>query len=217
MLSTLILTTVAAQSAVAKATTFEHLFTKDQRTTYAVDISGSEEGNDINFKVEFDLTPKSDTKEGKTDVAIKVLRASASFGGQEMPMDGLADTQVTLDKFGAPTVVSMNGMEGVLYVTLLTQYLPAKSLKVGESFKADLTVTGGKYSTEGTYAGDEALDGKTYAVIKSKSTFTPDGQEEGTLGTKSFFDPVARRIVRTESTIMTPDGEFKMVITTKKA
>ncbi len=216
MLATLTLAAMMAQqpAATAQATDFTHKFTKDETMAYAVKVSGSDNGTDVVFDLEFEVTATGEAKDGKTPCHIKFQRVVASFGGSEQPMD-MAELDVTLDKFGAPTSMDMEGASGVAYVALVLQYLPNKSLAVGEGFKAELDLGGAKVAHEGTYSGDEELAGKKYSVIKSKSTLTPTGQEPGNLTSKSFFDSTTGKVVRIDSTIATPDGEFKLTVTAK--
>ncbi len=216
MLATLTLAAMIGQqpTAAAQAINFTYKFIKDETMAYAVKVSGSDNGSDVVFDLEFEVTTTGEAKDGKTPCHIKFQKVVASFAGTEQPME-MAELDVTLDKFGAPTAMNMEGAGAVAYVALVLQYLPNKSLAVGESFKADLDLGGAMIAHEGTYSGDEELEGKKYSVIKSKSTLTPTGQEPGNLTSKSFFDAVTGKVVRIDSTIATPDGEFKLSVVAK--
>jgi hypothetical protein len=212
MLSTLIIAAAVAQ----QATDFVQKFPKDEKTVYVVDITGSEEGNDIRLNLEYELAAKGEPKDGKTEVGIKVLKSTATFGGQEMPMNEVTDMVLTLDKNGVPTSVSMDGFQGVYYVVMMARYTPGKALKVGEAFTGETKMAGGTFKTEGSYTGDEELEGKKYAVLVSKGTFAPEGEDPGDINSKNFFDAGTGKVFRTEATISTPGGDFKMTVSVKK-
>jgi hypothetical protein len=131
-------------------------------------------------------------------------------------MTDVSELSFALNKHGVPTEVVMGGLESVYYIVFVTRYLPNKPLKQGETFKADVDMGGSKYTAEGSFAGIEELDGKKYSVIKSKGEFAPEGDTPGTIETKSYFDPATGKVVRTDSVIGTPDGEFKLVFKVKK-
>jgi hypothetical protein len=214
MLATLTVAAMIAQQPAAQATNFTYRFTKDETMAYAVKVSGSDNGTDVVFDLEFEVTTTGEAKDGKTPCHIKFQKVVASFGGSEQPMDA-PELDVLLDKYGAPTAMDMEGASAVCYVALVLQYVPNKSLSVGETFKADLDLGGARVVHEGTYSGDEELGGKKYPVIKSKSTLTPSGQEPGNLTSKSYFDAATGKVVRIESTIGTPDGEFELSVVAK--
>ncbi len=215
MLATLTLAALMAQQPAAQATNFTHSFKKDETMAYKVKVSGSDSGTDVVFDLEFEVTATGEAKDEKTPCHIKFQKVIATFGGNEEPMD-LGEMDLMLDKFGAPTAMNMEGAGAVAYVALVLQYLPNKSLKVGETFKADLDLGGAKIKVhEGTYSGEEEFEGKKYSVIKSKSTLTPTGDQPGNLSSKSFYDSASGKVVRIESTIGTPDGEFKLTVVAK--
>lgn len=216
MIATLTLMAAAAQIQAAETTTFAHKFVKDEKTVYTIDLSGSDEGSDMKVFSEFELTTKETTKEGTTPCTVVVKSATANFGGQEAPMTDVGELSFSLDKHGVPTELLMEGFEGIYYVVFVTQYLPNKPLKQGETFKADLKIGVATYKADGTFTGTEELEGKKYSVITSKGELAPEGDEPGTIETKSYFDAATGKVVRTEAVIGTPGGDFKLVLKVKK-
>lgn len=214
MIATLALATALAQQPAAQSTNFAPRFAKGETTSYVAKVTGSDGGNEVMFHVEFDLTVTDDAKEGKTPCRVKYTKVVANFGGNEDDQT-IDDAEVTLNKFGVPTSMEMEGPSSIGLVSLVMQYLPSKEMKVGDTYFGDLDLGGAKVTLSGSYAGEETLEGTKYAVLKSKSTLTPTGEEAATLDTKSYFDAATGKVVRTESTIMTPDGEFKLTVTAK--
>lgn len=206
--------TLAALVAQQQAVLFAPRFKKDEVLSFSAKVSGMEGGNEVSFDVAFDLLTTGEPKDGKTPVSLKFTKVVAVFGGTEQTMDA-ADLDMKLNKNGAPEFMDMEGATAVAYVALVTQYLPAKEMKVGDTFFGDMDLGGAKISLSGSYAGEETLDGKKYAVLKVKSTLTPTDEEAGTLVTKSFFDVESGKVVRTESDITVSEGNFKLVVTAK--
>ncbi len=214
MLATLTLAALMAQQPSAQTTNFAPKFTKDETMAYAVKVTGADNGTEVVFDVQFELTTTGEPKDGKTPCHIRFLKMLANFGGNEENMD-LIEMDVTLDKFGSPTEMTMDGLLAVPYVALLTQYLPNKSMKAGDTYKADMDLGAAKIAMEGSYTGEEELEGKKYSVLTVKTILTPSGQDHGTLSTKSYYDASLGKVVKTESTIATPDGEFKLSVVAK--
>ena len=214
MIATLTLAALIAQQAAPQAVLFSPKFTKDETLSYTAVVTGTDDGNAMSFDIAFDLATKGEAKEGKTPCHIKFLKVVATVGGMEQNMEA-SDLELSLSKHGAPVFMDMEGATAVAYVSLVTQYLPAKEMKVGDTFFGDLDLGGAKVSLSGSYAGDETLDGKKYAVLKTKSTLTPTGEDAGMIETKGFFDAATGKVVRTESKITVPNGEFKLTVTAK--
>ncbi len=215
MITTLALAALAIAVPAQDATKFTHKFTKDEKTTYIVDLNGSGDGMDAKIALEFEATTK-ETKDGKTTVAIHVVKANANFGGQEMPLDQLIDTDIALDNTGSPTRVDMEGFQAVLYIVFMTRHLPDKALKVGETFDFNPKIDGASYKGNGSFSGLEEHEGKKYAALKSSGEFAPANQEPGKIEAKSLFDAATGKIVYSEALLGTPGGDFKMTVKIKK-
>lgn len=215
MIATIALLAVATASSPFDAVKFSHKLVKDETTNYLVDVSGDGDAGDMKISLDFSLKTKDTKEDGTTAFDLHVNKSVASFGGQENRIDETKDLALTLDRHGAPSVVNMNGFEAVFYIVLLTRYLPDQELNVGDKFTVDLKIGDATFKGDGSFSGTEELEGKKYSVLLTKAQFSPVGDDPGNVTAKNYFDATTGKIVRTEATIGTPGGEFKMTVKTK--
>ncbi|HXH61013.1 MAG TPA: hypothetical protein VNI20_06605 [Fimbriimonadaceae bacterium] len=210
MLATLALLGFATTAPAIDGVKFSYKTALDETTNYIVDITGDSDEGEVKIALEFSMKVKEMKEGGPATYELHVDKASISQGGQEVPGSDLGNMSVDLDQHGVPTELDLNGLQSVFYIFLLTQYLPDQELSAGDGFQIDLKYKMAVYQGNGSFSGTEELEGKQYPVIKTKCQLVPSNDQGGEIAAKKFFDPASGKVVRTEATIDTPDGEFKL-------
>lgn len=215
MLTTILTCALGASGLVAKPFNFAHAYAKEAMTEYHVGVTGEIEGaGPLSVVLEFKSTVKEIIEEG-ANLSINVTKLDANIDGNPLPTDGETTFDLKVSKSGVPQEFEMQGFSSVIYLALLTQYLPGKELNVGDTFDISKKSDAFSYSGKGTYTEDKVIEDRTYAVLTTECEFTPGDQEPGAIKATVLLDKATGKISSCEAMLETPDGEFKMIVKLK--
>ena len=211
MLTALVLMAAMAAPSTAAPVNFVHGYKEGDKLTYELAFGSEEIGMEMN--ITFDLTVGA-TNDGKTDITIEVTEYDTSaFGNAE---EAERSVDLVLDVNGAPVMDDVEGNNMMLYIALLTTYLPNKSLDEGGTFEFKRSNDEFEMTSQGKFSGMEEVDGTNYALLESEATAIPSDDDEATLVIKTYYNPANMRVERTSAEINTPNGVFSVSLKMKK-
>ncbi len=216
MIGYLALTAAVAAPANLDATKFAYEFKKDDKRVYAIELTGDMEGQEVLMKGNVTVNILDVKKDGAkaeivgTDLVFEV-------DGQEMPAGGNFESVHNLNKYGMPEDVLFEGFEAVVYVAVITTYLPNADLDEGDKFKIKQELGGFDLFGDGKYTGHEKFKDKDYSVLEMKGEGgPPEDEEPAYIEIKSFFDKATGQVFRTESIVeIAGQGELDLTVTLK--
>ena len=209
MLTTLVLAAAMAASSSVAPVNFVHAYKQGDKLTYAMNFVSEDMGFEMSMTLYLLFGA---TKDGKTDVTIKITEEDSSTG----EMQEMDDIELVFDRNGVPIVgeLSANGL--MIVIVLMTTYLPNKQLDVGESFEFVRENEEFEMTSQGKFAGMELVKGADYAVLESDAIVSTEDDGDVTLKIKTYYNPRNKRVERTTAEISTPDGELSLSLTMKK-
>jgi hypothetical protein len=211
-LATLVFTAPWAQDKVQ----FSHRLASGTALTTELTMSGSNSEAEMVLEYAWNLTVKS-VKDTKKEVEIKPSKMRMSFMGNSMDDSELAVASFTLDENGLPTTGNFAGREALIVVGLALGYVPNGELTEGSKFKTSWKGQGASMQLEGHFAGMVEHEGRQLPKLQVKTTFTPDGQEDGTISYEAVYDPELGVIVKADGTATVDRQPFTVKLVTKKA
>lgn len=186
---------------------FVHAYKPEDKTSYELHIEGEVSGMEV-YGV-FELTIKSEAKDGKTKASLKFT--TLDMMGDDMTAE--VDTiDYNLDKHGIPTEAMDDDMDIIAFVAMLTTFVPAASLDEGDEFKIKLSKEAYGFEGEGKFVGMIEDDGVSLAFLKCEGTMFIEGEDVFTT-IESYYNPATKRIVKGEVVAETSDDTY--IITTK--
>ena len=210
MIATLVLAAAHMTAPATESVNFVHGYKPDYKTSYELTIEIEAQGLEIIGA--FDLTIKSELKNGKMEASF--LYTELDVMGQDMAAD-LGAFDFDLDKYGVPTVVEEDDVYIFAFVALLSTFLPATTLDVGDEFKIKLSEEAFGFKGRGTFEGMKKVDGVSLAVLKCKGSMYID-DEDIDVTIESYYDPATKRIVSGEVVADTSDDTYTIKTKLKK-
>ncbi len=186
---------------------FVHAYKPEDKTSYELHIEGEVTGMEV-YGV-FELTIKSEPKDGKTKASLKFT--TLDMMGDDMT-DELDTIDYDLDKHGIPTEAMDDDMDIIAFVAMLTTFVPAASLDEGDEFKIKLSKEAYGFEGEGKFVGMIEDDGVSLAFLKCEGTMFIEGEDVFTT-IESYYNPATKRIVKGE--VVAETSEDTYIITTK--
>lgn len=205
-LASLLLATVLVAQQPVK---LSHTYVKDQKVTYALTITDSNQGLEITSDLTFTTKDDKGTHEAKSP-AVVIKKDGAEVASNELTVEKL-----TLDSKGLAPTYEFNDTGIAIIIANLCAYMPDKEVAEGATFdvnekKENYTVQGnGKLLSIGE------KDGKKLATVELKLDVAPTSENPGHLVVKSVFDIATGQLVSSKGTVEIDSGKIEVSITRK--
>ncbi|MCW5938614.1 MAG: hypothetical protein KF884_06305 [Fimbriimonadaceae bacterium] len=211
-LATLVFAAPLAQDKVQ----FSHRISSGTTLSTEFTMTGSNSESEMVLEYAWNLIVKS-VSDSKKEVEVKPSKMKMSFMGNSMDDPDLATVNYTLDENGLPTTGNFASREALIVVGLALGYVPNGELSEGSKFKASWKGQGASMQLEGHFAGMVEHEGRQLPKLQVKTTFTPDGQEDGTISYEAVYDPELGVIIKADGTATVDRQPFTVKLVTKKA
>ena len=209
MLTTMVLAAVMAAPSSVTPVNFVHGYKQGDTLSYEMNFESEDMGYEMSMTLDLVFGA---TKDGKTDVTIKITEEDSSTG----EMQEMDDIELVFDRNGVPIVGELTNNAMIIVIVLMTTYLPNKQLDVGETFEFTRNNEEFEMTSKGKFAGMELVKGADYAVLESDAIVSTEDDGDVTLKIKTYYNLRNKRVERTTAEISTPDGELSLSLTMKK-
>ncbi|MBS1715893.1 MAG: hypothetical protein JST30_16315 [Armatimonadetes bacterium] len=218
MLATLTLSTVLFAGQSADKVNFAHRYAKGETLEYTFQVKGDADNGPMEINSAFTVKVGEKAEKG-TDVTVVPKMLKMSMDGNEMDQgSSLGETKYTLDAFGLPDNVSMEGASGILMIPFVISYLPNKELASGETFDVKWDKEGAFVKGSGKYDGEGKVGEKTYPKLSMKTTFKPTGgndPHEAQMTYDVYFDKESGHVSMVKGKVDVEAQHFDFTLTRK--
>jgi hypothetical protein len=195
---------------------FAHRLAPATKLTTELTLSGSNHEAEMILEYSWETTVTRVTGPDK-EVEIKPTKMRMSFMGSSMDEADLTPATFLLDGNGLPKNGNFAGREAMFVVGLALGYVPDGELEQGSKFDASWKGQGASLKLQGHFVGMADHEGRRLPKLQIRTTFTPDGQEDGTISYEAVYDPDMGVIVQADGTASVDKQPFTVKLVTKKA
>ena len=218
MLATLTLTSALLASQAADKVNFAHRFTKGESLDYTFQVKGDADNGPMEINAAFTVTVGEKVTKG-TNVTVTPKSLKMSMDGNEMDQgSSIGDTKYTLDPFGVPDVLTMEGASGILMIPFILSYLPNKELASGDAFDIKWENEGAYIKGSGKFDGEGKVGEKSLPKLSMKTSFKPSGSgdpHEAQMTYDVFFDKDSGHVSMVKGKVDVDAQHFDFTLTRK--
>lgn len=200
---------VTAPTASIEKVKLGHVYVADDTDNYS--FKGKMEGGPaIEFSGSLSLKVIKPAEDGTAEAEWSVPTLSVLMDGSPMPgMEGIDPLKGTVDAHGMPATLTVMGADFIYTIFAGCHFLPNAEVETG----IDYTVDWADKNKSSTLKGNGKLlevkeqDGKKIAVVESKVSLLPEGQQTpGEMEIKSEFWLDSGRMIKSEGKVTIEDG-----------
>lgn len=210
--------TALSPTVAADKVKLTHVYVADDTNDY--EFKGKMEGGPaIEFSGSLKLKVIKPADDGTAESEWSVPQMSVMMDGSPMPgMEGLDPLKTTVDAHGMPSALTVEGPDFIYTIFAGCHFLPNSEVEAG----ADYTVDWADKNKAATLKGKGKLleikeqDGKKVAVVETKVSLLPEGQDTpGELEVKSEFWVETGKMIKSEGKVTIEDGTITFTFGTK--